>query len=119
MIRTLIVEDEFLVRMMLEDFLQSLGCNVVAAASTLSEALRLAQTAEIDLAVLDVNLNGSYIYPAAALLKSRNVPIVFATGYGREGLADEWQVYPVLQKPYGETQLQTAISQAGVTITSA
>ena len=68
--RVLVVEDEAMVSMMLEDFLEDLGCVVVATASRLEEALKKAAELQIDVAVLDVNLAGKLSYPVAELLRS-------------------------------------------------
>ena len=53
------VEDEPLVRLMTEDVLTSMGCVIVASASTLNEAMTCIPATELDLAVLDVNLGGT------------------------------------------------------------
>ena len=61
--RVLIVEDEALIAMLFEDMLADAECVVVGPAMNLRQALELAQGAEIDLAVLDVNLNGEPSFP--------------------------------------------------------
>ena len=53
-----LVEDEAMIRMMIADMLEELGYNVAAEAGEIGEALRLAETAEFDFAILDVNING-------------------------------------------------------------
>ena len=55
--KVLVLEDETLVSMMVEDMLLDLGCEVVGPASTLPEAQALAETADIDAALLDININ--------------------------------------------------------------
>ena len=57
-LRVLIVEDEMLVAMELEEALKSCGCLVIGPASRIRHALQLANEAEIDAAVLDVNVAG-------------------------------------------------------------
>src|SRR5262249_15780286 len=61
--RVLIVEDELMIRMLLEGMLTDLGHSVAAEAGALDEAISLAKQAEFDLAVLDVNLNGTPVTP--------------------------------------------------------
>jgi CheY-like chemotaxis protein len=108
--RTLIVEDEFAVLIMLEDTLAELGCNVVATASSLADALALAADVIVDVAILDVNLSrGEKVYPVAQLLTERRIPIVFSTGYGAAGLEEKWRRFPTLQKPYLDDDLRRAI----------
>ena len=47
----------------------------------------LARDADIDAAILDVNLDGQESFPAAEILLERNIPFVFASGYGHDGMA--------------------------------
>src|ERR1700755_3506408 len=116
-LRVLVVEDEMMVSMLIEDMLSDMGCQVVGPASRLDEAIELSKTAEIDCAVLDVNLGGQPIFPLADLLRERGCPFAFATGYGDAGLRDVDRGSPVLQKPFREgdlarvlTELQAAVS---------
>jgi CheY-like chemotaxis protein len=99
-----LVEDEVMIRMMVADMLEELGYRVAAEAGEINEALKLAQTADFDFAILDVNVNGKVISPVADLLSSRNRPFIFATGYGSSGLPEEYRDRPALQKPF---QLET------------
>jgi CheY-like chemotaxis protein len=101
-VRVLLVEDEALVAMLMEDMLSDEGCIVVATAPRLDEALARAEdlSLEFDVAVLDLNLAGENTYPVASALKHRDIPFVFATGYGAGGLPAEWRGRPTLQKPF-------------------
>lgn len=110
-VRVLIVEDEAMIVMLLQDMLEELGCIVVGAASDLQEAQRSAQETDLDLAILDINLNGSETYPVADILRGRGIPYVFSTGYGVTGLAAGHQDRPTLQKPFVEADLQRCLSQ--------
>lgn len=95
----LLVEDEIMVSMMLEDRLEHAGYRVLAAAN-LRSALELAREGLIDVAVLDVNLAGESSFPVADALRKRGIPFTFASGYGIEGLPQEYRREAVLQKPY-------------------
>lgn len=109
-LRVLIVEDESLIAMQLEDMLSDLGCEVVGPAMRLSVALKILDDGEaIDVAVLDVNLGGDTVFPAAERLRALKVPLVFATGYGRQGVPEDWHEFPILQKPYTTKQIEDAI----------
>jgi CheY-like chemotaxis protein len=99
-----LVEDEVMIRMMVADMLEELGFSIAAQAGEINEAIRLAQSAEFDLAILDVNVNGKVISPVADLIKARNRPFIFATGYGFSGLPEQYRDRPALQKPF---QLET------------
>lgn len=99
-----LVEDEVMIRMMVADMLDELGFAVSAEAGEIGEATRLAQSAEFDIAILDVNVNGKVISPVADVIRARNKPFIFATGYGSAGLPEEYRDRPALQKPF---QLET------------
>ena len=106
-----LVEDEIMIRMMVADMLEELGCRVVAEVGEIGEAIKLAQFTEFDLAILDVNVNGKLITPVAALIRARNRPFIFATGYGSSGLPEEYRDRPTLQKPFQLETLAEAIAR--------
>ncbi len=107
-----LVEDEVMIRMMVTDMLEELGYSVAAEAGEISEAMKLAQSAEFDLAILDVNVNGKVISPVADLIAARKRPFIFATGYGSSGLPAEYRDRPALQKPFQIETLARTIEQA-------
>jgi len=99
-----------LVAMLLEDMLSDFGCSIVGPAPTIGEALPLAMEAEIDAAVLDLNLGGQPIFPVADALRARGVPYIFASGYGDSGLSDAHRGAPMLQKPFRQADLEKALA---------
>ena len=112
--RILVVEDELMIRMLLEDMLGELGYVVAAEAARIDEALDAANNAAFDVAILDVNLNGEPILPVADALAARGTPFVFATGYGERGLPEAYRDRPTLKKPFQieglEQMLQSALA---------
>lgn len=101
----LLVEDESMVSMLAEDVLTDAGCYVLLA-MRLSEAIELARDAVLDFAVLDVNLGGGETsYAVADLLSARQIPFMFATGYGADGLEQRFADRPKVQKPYAPENL--------------
>ncbi|HWT51893.1 MAG TPA: response regulator [Caulobacter sp.] len=108
-LKVLVVEDEALVSMLVEDMLTDLGCTIVGPAAEIEEALRLAGSADIDAALLDVNLGGRPIFPVADSLKARGVPFAFASGYGEAGLTEDHKGATVLQKPFREADLRRVL----------
>ena len=108
-LRILIVEDEMLLAMNIEDMLLELGHEVAGIASRLEPALALAREAAFDVAMLDVNLAGDRSFPVADLLIERDIPFLFATGYGRDGIEPAYRDRPVLQKPFRAQDLLAAI----------
>lgn len=107
--RVLVVEDEMLVAMNLEDELTALGLLVVGPAMRLETGLELARSADLDVAVLDVNLHGGRSYPIATELLDRGVPFIFATGYGHAEGFGEFADTITLTKPYRTSDLAAAL----------
>jgi len=110
-LRILLVEDEMLVAMLLEDLLVDIGHQVVGPLSDLGKAVEAARSEALDLAVLDVSLNGHEVYPVAEVLAERGIPFVFATGHGAFGLRERWRHYPTLQKPFHRDDLYSMIDE--------
>jgi CheY-like chemotaxis protein len=110
-LKLLIVEDEALVAMMLERMLTDLGANVVELAGNLTMGLALFDQPgmRLDAAVLDVNLGGDKVYPIAERLAEREVPFIFSTGYGIDGISRDFAHVPVLSKPFSPEALATTL----------
>lgn len=95
----LLVEDEALIRMMLVEMAEELGHKVTAEAGNAAEAQSLAEIEQYDLAILDINLQGTNVQPVAEIVRSRGLPFLFMSGYGSGGLPDGFEGTPVLAKP--------------------
>jgi DNA-binding response OmpR family regulator len=108
--RVLVVEDEYLIRMLLEDMLADIGYDLAAGVGTISEASEVAATGDFNAAILDVNLDGKEIFPVADILAGRGVPFIFVTGYGERSLPEPWRDRPALQKPFQMEQLRSALA---------
>ena len=108
----LIVEDEPLIAMMLEDFLDSLGHRVHATCDSVKEALGAVDSGGFDLAILDVNLKGENVWPVAARLREKNLPFVLATGGHVDPPPGEFGSAPVVEKPYTLDRVNQAIDAA-------
>jgi CheY-like chemotaxis protein len=108
----LVVEDEVMIRMMVTDMLVDLGHSIAAEAGEIDEALRLAESADFDLAILDVNVNGRTIEPVAKIVERRKLPLLFSTGYSVDALPESFRGHPSLQKPFRIDTLQSAIDEA-------
>jgi CheY-like chemotaxis protein len=78
--RVLILEDDPLLALDLEDFLIDLGAKVVGPASSVEQALLHIETG-LDLAVIDLNLRGTYSFPVIERLRAKGVPFVVCSGY--------------------------------------
>lgn len=111
MASVLLVEDEVLIRMMVTDMLEELGHRIAAEAGNLAEALALASSAVIDLAIIDVNLGSDNSEPVARALESRAIPFAFASGYAQGGMPEGFQSRPLLKKPFQMEQLARCIDE--------
>jgi DNA-binding response OmpR family regulator len=105
----LIVEDEPLVAMLVEDAIAELGLTASGPATRVDKALQLIEERNFDGAILDVNLAGEPVYPVATLLRERQIPFLFLTGYGEEAIRDDFDKMPIVKKPFTVEQIQTAI----------
>lgn len=107
--RVFLVDDESMVLMLVEDMLFELGAASVETAMGIEEATRAAETAEVDVAVLDVNLSGHASYPVAERLRARGIPFLFATGYGSPGHERAWTGTVTVAKPFATQDLAKAL----------
>ena len=89
-----------MIRMMVADMLEEIGYAIAAECGEIDDAVRLVQVTDFDIAILDVNVNGKVITPVAEAMQLRDLPFIFATGYGAEGLPEKFRDRPTLQKPF-------------------
>lgn len=109
----LLLEDEYLIAMDTEQTLTSFGVAKVTVVNTLEEAASAATAETIDVAILDININGRSSFEVAQRLREKGTPIVFASGYGsrrRQGSPVEDAVY--LNKPYTKEALRESMIAA-------
>lgn len=108
--RILVVEDDMMIAMLIEDVLGDHGCRIVGPASRVATAMQLIAEEALDIALLDVNLNGEDSYPVAEELARLGVPFVFATGYGAGSVRQGYAPCAVLQKPFDPDELCTCLA---------
>jgi DNA-binding response OmpR family regulator len=107
--RILVVDDEPLISDLIENWLTELGCEVVGPAHTVPDGLMLADSGQLDGAILDVNLGKDSFYSIARMLEALGVPIAFATG---DGGLDETQGFKnpiLLPKPFDFRDVKRAL----------
>jgi CheY-like chemotaxis protein len=98
-VQLLIVEDEYLLARDMADYFESIGVQIVGPAGTVSDALALINSHEIQAAVLDINLRNERVYPVAEMLTQKQIPFVFASGYGSELDPHAYEGIPRCIKP--------------------
>jgi CheY-like chemotaxis protein len=109
----LIVEDEPLIAMMLEDFLESLGHDVVASCDSVAVALGHVEAGGFDVAIIDVQLkDGERCWPVVDRLADAGTPFVLATGGHVEPPPARHAGAPILSKPYTIDAIEPALDRA-------
>ncbi|MBT1160180.1 response regulator [Aminobacter anthyllidis] len=111
--RVLVVEDEYLLAMLLVDDLQAAGFVPLGPFSTLETALEASRRLTFDMATLDVNLNGQWVYPLADELLTRGIPFLFLTGYAPADMPEKFRALPRLTKPYDAPVLERRLRLLG------
>lgn len=109
--RVLIVEDRYLIASNLAEAVSRMGGQVVGPARNLEAATELMDREPVEIALLDVNLEGEMVFPLAKALDDRGVPIVFLTGYDAEVLPKPWRGRPNLTKPVDVERLREVIAR--------
>src|SRR5271154_3099275 len=79
--RVLIVEDEPVLAFALEELLVEAGFAIAGVASRLETALAMIESGVCDAAILDTNLAGVSVDPAASALAARGLPFIILSGY--------------------------------------
>lgn len=109
--RILVVEDVYFIADDLRHALADQGAEIVGPLADVAQAqATVASDTAIDAAVLDVNLHGEMVYRVAEALLARDVPVVFATGYGHEAIPPRLAFVPVWQKPYEYDDLVASLA---------
>jgi DNA-binding response OmpR family regulator len=76
----LVIEDEPLIAMMLEDFVDLLGHEIAGTADSVASALATIEAGSFDVAILDVHLRDGVCWPVADALIAADKPFVIASG---------------------------------------
>ena len=96
----LLVEDEAMIAMMLEEFVESMGYSVHAIAGTVGEACDIARNGDFDMAILDCHLEGEEVWPVAKILDDRGIPYILSSGGSIAEMPEAFANKPMLAKPY-------------------
>ncbi|VVB43306.1 hypothetical protein RHAL1_00657 [Beijerinckiaceae bacterium RH AL1] len=106
----LLVEDSMMIALDAQAMLQNCGAEVELAATT-ADARRALSLNTFDAAILDVNLYTETSFAIAEDLQDREIPFVFATGYGETIVVPErFKSVFVVSKPYVEDVLRAALA---------
>jgi DNA-binding response OmpR family regulator len=105
----LVVEDEALIAMMVEDFVDLLGHSVCGTCDSVAGAVARIEEGGIDVAILDVNLRDGPSWPVADALAEKNIPFVFASGGHVD--APGHVGAPLLSKPFTLDGVRVALER--------
>lgn len=105
----LLVEDDALHATTLQEQIEREGSRVVGPIGTLREVMKIIDQRELDGAVLDINLGGEMVFPAADLLRNRGIPFLFATSYRRQALPARFRSVLHMMKPLEEHGLRRGL----------
>ncbi|MCC6399908.1 MAG: response regulator, partial [Flavobacteriales bacterium] len=113
----LVVEDESIVSKDIQHSLKKLGYNVVGAAATGEQAVKLAVEAQPDIILMDIMLKGEMngIEAATQIRQETNIPVIFLTAYADESTLNKAKVtqpYGYIIKPFKEIDIHTSIEMA-------
>ncbi|OWW02389.1 hypothetical protein ATY81_22395 [Rhizobium sp. R72] len=106
----LVVEDDYLQASALGLALEEQGSQVVGPFPSLEDGLCALEHQPVDAAVLDVQLNGTQIFPLADKLAERGVPFVFVTGYDRDVLPSRFHGRQCILKPLSADAMAVALA---------
>jgi DNA-binding response OmpR family regulator len=110
--RILVVEDEVLIGMLLDNWLTELGYEVAGPVRSSKDSLALIESgAQLDGAILDVNLDGESSYPVAATLRELGVPVAFATGDSKLDEAAGFDGALLLGKPFDFESVKATVER--------
>ena len=112
--RILVVDDEPLIAMMVEEWLSELACETVGPAHSVSRALELIGSGQLDAAILDVSLGSEESYPIADALRARQIPFALATGHSARDIENRFNDVPILTKPFDFDVMKTVINKLTV-----
>lgn len=112
-VQVLVVEDDYIVAFDMQSLLEERGARVLGPATSVHEARALLHQQTPDVAILDVNLNGEWVFPIAEILLARAVPFVFATAYADDEhlFPPQMRTVPRLAKPVTPCALVTQLEQ--------
>ena len=107
----LVAEDEYVIATDLQAELIRAGAQVLGPVASLDGLMALIENGgRVDVAILDVNLQGERVFPAAEVLQQQGVPFVFATGYDQSIIPPCFKDILLCEKPVSLWALRQAIT---------
>ncbi|GAA3105963.1 response regulator [Rhizobium viscosum] len=102
----LVVEDEYLIALDLVEVLEQHGAIIVGPFSSIAHArAAIEDAAKLDGAVIDINIRGELSFPIADLLRQRQVPFIFTSGYDQVVIPLSLSEVPLVSKPADSSEI--------------
>jgi DNA-binding response OmpR family regulator len=109
--RILVVADDWFIADAMAGLLETQGADVFGPAATVAEGAQLAKYWPIEIAVLDLNLNGQRADDLVVELARKDVPVVVVTGDDiKQPVIDN--AFATLKKPVTSAELLNTLYQA-------
>lgn len=110
-LKILLAEDESLIALDIAGMLEGFGCEVIGPFAHVDEIAKVVD-AEIDGALLDINLRGRQVFEVLPDLLARKVKVLLISGYDDATLFPvQFRSLPRLSKPINEPRLLQACRQ--------
>ncbi|MFC1569752.1 PAS domain S-box protein [bacterium] len=116
--RILIVDDEVIITTQLQEYLKSMGYQVVGMAHNGDEAVKMAREFLPEIILMDIVMPGSDLdgITAAGIIRDElDIPVIFLTAYGGEKILERAkgvEPYGFVIKPFQGDELKAAIEVA-------
>jgi hypothetical protein len=110
--RVLVMESDPRFSRMIKGLLRKWGHDAIGPVARPDQAFPPALQAELTLAVLDIDDDGSTVYALADTLSFRSIPLVFTARDASARLPVRFDGYPVLRKRFSRQSFQDAVTQA-------
>ncbi|MCU6455536.1 hypothetical protein LPN01_15765 [Sphingomonas sp. A2-49] len=112
--RVLVVEDEYMIAEAMSRDLRRAGATVLGPVSDVAGALALLDDeADVDAAVLDINLGDHKVYPVVDVLLARGAQCVFATGNDPADVPTAYAAMTRLEKPVDPASIVHVLNGRG------
>ncbi len=113
-VRVLVVDDEGVVIMVLENYLRSMGYEVVGRATSGDEAIDIARRLRPDAILMDIVMPGTLDgIDAAKIIKTElDIPVIFLTAYAEDQYIERAKAaepFGYIVKPFREREIKAAL----------
>lgn len=109
--KILLIEDEPMIAMLLEDFVDMAGHETYGPVETVEGALEAVKAGGFDAAITDINLNGQKAWGVAEALRAQAIPFAISSGAPDSEIPEAYADAPLLKKPYMLADVEAVLAQ--------